>query len=108
QEYVLCVLNVRSGGAESPDIQARVDQCAEIMSALRDPPRQPYLIVLWALSSGPPADLEINEEQRRRVLSSDPWFAALGHFSDGYFRLFVGKVAEADPEFVPSLETFRA
>lgn len=106
EEYVLCVLNAASvmDGAELRPYQ---DAAGSIVNGLDEPPRLPFMLVLWAMAMPiPVADSAVWETQRK-VLGNDPWMLALGGFTNGYQQVFRGRLADAEPGFAAALEGFR-
>jgi predicted ATPase/DNA-binding SARP family transcriptional activator len=106
EEYVLCVLNALSSGHRTPELQRRMDQAESIIEATDAPPRRPYVLVLWAMSTPIPSPDTISH-RRRRLIGRDPWFRALDQFSLGYMRLFGGDPAAAESDFDMALDAFR-
>jgi tetratricopeptide (TPR) repeat protein len=60
--------------------------------------------VLWALSTGPATDIELQE----RLMGQDAWSQALRHLGWGYVRMVGGDVAGAEAEFDAGVVGFRA
>ncbi|WP_449224280.1 BTAD domain-containing putative transcriptional regulator [Amycolatopsis pigmentata] len=104
EEYVLTVLNAL------PDPPpGTLDRAREIMRTPRYPPRQPALLVAWAMFTGPPGPDEVlNPIYEAFSESADPWLDALVHFSLSYLKIFTGEHAGAEAEFARSLAGFRA
>ncbi|SFI90017.1 BTAD domain-containing putative transcriptional regulator [Amycolatopsis sacchari] len=102
EEYALAVLI-----AGPSTVENHFQYVEEIMRALPGTPRQPYLLVAWALFSGPPDEPPPAAAVRIRD-SDDPWVRALAHFSMSYLDLFGGRLAGAEREFRTALEFFRS
>ncbi|MFI6228795.1 BTAD domain-containing putative transcriptional regulator [Micromonospora echinospora] len=103
EEYVLCVMYAVSGGSGA-GLADHVRRATVLVDAMEHPPRQPFLHVLWAQFAGPPgAELP----RRRRLIGTDPWSQALGHFGNGFLALFQGVVDTAESELRQALTGFR-
>lgn len=106
EEYALCVLNAVP--AEPPGLDEHLRRVGTIMTSLRWPLRQPYLLVYWALFAGPPDPTRQPNELEQAVFDDDdPWLQALRDFSTSYLRLFNGDTEGAEAAFGSSLERFR-
>ncbi|WP_167098383.1 BTAD domain-containing putative transcriptional regulator [Amycolatopsis granulosa] len=106
EEYTLAVLN--AAPAEPPGLDEHLRRVESIMSSLRWPVRQPYLLVYWALFAGPPAPGRRPTELELAMSGdADPWFGALRDFSLSYLQLFNGDIAGAEQTFHRALESFR-
>ncbi|MFI6820607.1 BTAD domain-containing putative transcriptional regulator [Micromonospora sp. NPDC050187] len=104
EEYVLCVVYAVSGGAGA-GLADHVRRATVLVDAMEHPPRQPFFNVLWAQFAGPPgAELP----RRRRLIGTDPWSQALGHFGNGFLALFRGIVDSAESELRQALAGFRS
>ncbi|WP_285787001.1 BTAD domain-containing putative transcriptional regulator [Micromonospora sp. NBRC 101691] len=103
EEYVLCVMYAVSGGSGA-GLADHVRRATVLVDTMEHPPRQPFLHVLWAQFAGPPgAELP----RRRRLIGTDPWSQALGHFGNGFLALFQGVVDTAESELRQALTGFR-
>lgn len=108
EEYVFCVVSAMPSGQ---DLGAPLARAKSIMRNLDRPPRQPFLVLMWALAVGPdgpdgPDNVDITDIERQ--FAADPWSDALFKIGLGMGRLFAGEVAEAEREFSAGLEGFRA
>ncbi|MCT9932853.1 AAA family ATPase [Planotetraspora sp. A-T 1434] len=112
EEHALCVFTAVSGGAASglgPGLESSLSTAIRVADGLREPPRQPYLLVLRAVVGGPPDRGAFQElESRAGVLDGDPWLNGLTDFGRGYLLLFDGRLAEADRQITASVEALRA
>ena len=106
EEYALCVLN--AAPAEPPGLDAHLERVASVMATLEWPLRRPYLLVYWALHSGPPQQAhEASVVEQALVDEDDPWLRALSQFSMSYLRLFNAEPEDAEEAFERSLALFR-
>ncbi|GAA3386426.1 BTAD domain-containing putative transcriptional regulator [Cryptosporangium minutisporangium] len=109
EEHTICVLAARLGGYDGAWAQGDIVWPANPAETYR-PPRLPFLNVLAALSTGPPAESEhLQLEAWYADLNIDPWTSALQKFGLAYLRhLFDGDVAAARANLEESLAGFRA
>ncbi len=109
QEYVLCVVHAQQVGPLDPQHLTRADA---IMYTLNEPVRQPFLMVDWALLSGPPARFEpdhLPPLMRWFVESDDPWCPALSDLSASFTSWFGGgDLDKAEAACVRARDGFRA
>jgi predicted ATPase/DNA-binding SARP family transcriptional activator len=108
EEYVLCVLHATPGSTAPAGLRPHWRTAESIMDTLAWPSRQPFVNVLWALTTGPIEPASMDLAIGRMGATGDPWFEALGHFSLSYLRLYAGETAEAEASFGEVLERFRA
>nr|WP_189179211.1 BTAD domain-containing putative transcriptional regulator [Microbispora rosea] len=109
EEYVVCACLAAWGGISSPGLDARVAAAVRLTYTLPMPPRQPFLLVLHAMISGPPAREALHETADLfDVLELDPWTRMLTRFSLSYLKLFDGRLAEAERELAGALEAARS
>ncbi|GAB3812569.1 ATP-binding protein [Micromonospora zhanjiangensis] len=106
EEYVLSVLTVASVGHRDGEMTTHLKRVETILADYRRPPREPLLLVLWAQVTGPPPEAEMF--RRRRLLGSDGWSRALGHFGWGFLHLYAGELTEAGEKLRSALADFRA
>jgi len=107
EEYVLCVLNAAIvHGAETPWLLPHLAAARAIVFAQAEPPRLPYLVVLWALTAGP---LDVPDDRpSESYFDSSGWLQGLRHFSAGWNGLFTGDIAMARSGFEQALVIYRA
>lgn len=105
-EYVLCVLNARTAGDDSPEWREWWDRVVTIMKDRTTPPRYPYLSLLWAVAAGP---TDATRERPEAYIGTDLWSQALAHLGKGYMALFAGAAGElVEAEYEAALRGFRA
>jgi predicted ATPase/DNA-binding SARP family transcriptional activator len=108
EEYVLCVLHTVLSGTADQAHRARVEA---LMGALRGPVRQPFLVVAWGLTNGPPAELDehgLLPIMRSFLASPDPWCPAISLLSISFTRWFAeGDLDTAEAECLAALTAFR-
>ncbi|MEC3954324.1 BTAD domain-containing putative transcriptional regulator [Nocardia sp. CDC153] len=102
ERYALCVAVAARGRV---DFGSEVERAAAGLAALKEPLRQPHVILLLALAGGmvpgEPATL-------RRLFGSDAWSQAFLRLGDGLGLFMSGKIVESEPEFAAALAGFRA
>jgi predicted ATPase/DNA-binding SARP family transcriptional activator len=109
EEYVLTVLAATGLTVDRPpELAEPLRRATEYMDALDRPPREPALLVLWAVTTGPPPPDADVAEARDTLVGDDPWSNALIHISAGFQRLFGGDLAGAEAPFAAALAAFRA
>ncbi|MEV0210376.1 BTAD domain-containing putative transcriptional regulator [Streptomyces sp. NPDC050788] len=102
EEYVLCVINALSGTGDEPELVARA---AAVLHAYQGPLRLPYILVMWAVATGPWPDTEAHA----LALAGDSrWARALLDVGLGFRTQFEGRPAEAEEYFSRALAGFRA
>ena len=106
EEYVLAIMIAVHGGSQGPRTRDHQRTVESILSRLgpEHPPLRPMVSVLWALSTGPTTDIEMQE----RLMGQDAWSQALRHLGWGYVRMVSGDVAGAEAEFEAGIVAFRA
>ncbi|TNC22396.1 BTAD domain-containing putative transcriptional regulator [Amycolatopsis alkalitolerans] len=102
EEYVLAVLT--AGPSEVDRHRAGLEA---IMRTPAWPPRQPYVLVAWALFAGPPGPEPAGTGRERLATAEDPWVRALSQFSEAYLGLVNGRIDGAAHDFLAALNTFR-
>ncbi|HEY4453049.1 MAG TPA: BTAD domain-containing putative transcriptional regulator [Pseudonocardiaceae bacterium] len=109
QEYVLTVTHATAAGEVDAQHLTRADA---LMNTLDEPIRQPFLVVYWALVTGPPIRFDIERMapiMRRFVASDDPWCPALTDLSLNFLHWFGGgDVERAEAACVRARDAFRA
>jgi predicted ATPase/DNA-binding SARP family transcriptional activator len=109
QEYVLTVTHATAAGEVAAQHLTRADA---LMNTLDESIRQPFLVVYWALTTGPPVRFDIDRiapMSRRFVASDDPWRTALADLSLNFLHWFGGADAErAEAACVRARDAFRA
>jgi predicted ATPase/DNA-binding SARP family transcriptional activator len=102
EEFVLCVL--WAGGPPS-----HVDHAKTVMRTIPGPPRQPFLMVGWALFAGPPEEPDLTAPLSESFrASTDPWVRGLLGFGAAFSRWYGGgDVTEAEAECRAALDLFR-
>ncbi|MEV5742465.1 BTAD domain-containing putative transcriptional regulator [Microbispora rosea] len=109
EEHVVCACLVAWGGTSGPVVDALVAEAARRTYTLPMPPRQPFLLVLHAMISGPPAREELHRlEDLFRALDRDSWTRILSRFSLSYLKTFDGRLDEAEQELTGALRDARA
>ncbi|KAA2256922.1 AfsR/SARP family transcriptional regulator [Solihabitans fulvus] len=109
EEYVLCVVSAVSGGSAGPEFDVPVREAHRIMGTLDRPLHRPFLLVAWALYTGPPAEGDpIPPLFKHFAASTDLWIQGLLQLSIAFqFWLVNGAPTEAEREFRGSLAKFR-
>ncbi|WP_369249429.1 BTAD domain-containing putative transcriptional regulator [Streptomyces sp. R41] len=107
EEYVLCLLNTISGGADDDDPAARehLDRAAVLLGSLHHPLRLPFTFVMWSVADGP---RRVTDEQVRTQVGDAPWGLALMELGDGFQQLFAGRPDAAEAALTRGLAGFRA
>ncbi|MFC0529417.1 BTAD domain-containing putative transcriptional regulator [Phytohabitans kaempferiae] len=112
EEYAICGITAHLGGTAEPDAPLGLWATEVIMPALHGPPRQPFVLYLSAMTTGPPegGPLSVPEMVERwgDIFGRDPWIHALGALGVGLMLLFHQRRAEAEVEVATSLAHFRA
>ncbi len=109
EEHVVCACLVAWGGTGGPAVDALVAEAVRRTYLLPMPPRQPFLLVLQAMISGPPAREQLHTmEDLFRVFDRDPWTRTLSRFSLSYLKVFDGRLTEAEQELTGALREARA
>ncbi|MBX6168528.1 MAG: tetratricopeptide repeat protein, partial [Thermobispora bispora] len=109
EEYVVCACLAGWGGMSGPGLDAHVAEAVRLTYTLPMPPRQPFLLVLHAMVSGPPARESLHETAALfEALEVDPWTRILTRFSVSYLKVFDGRLAEAEQELAGALGDARS
>ncbi|MGW4462628.1 BTAD domain-containing putative transcriptional regulator [Micromonospora sp. NPDC004704] len=111
EEHTLCLLNAALGGFTRHQPPTGSNAAEWVLRTLGRPPRQPFLLFLSAMASGPPADsteamLAMIDEGG--LLGSDPWARALTSIGLGLTWLFSGQAEPAEAALARGLEGLRA
>ncbi|GGN76207.1 SARP family transcriptional regulator [Streptomyces albiflavescens] len=107
EEYVLCLINTVSGGADGDDPAARehLDRAAVLLGSLHHQLRLPFTFVMWSVADGP---RRVTDEQVRTQVGDAPWGLALMELGDGFQQLFAGRPDAAEAALTRGLAGFRA
>lgn len=109
EEYALCVYNASLAG--SGHLPSLGTQHAVIRSLDR-PPRQPFLLYLSGISTGPPSGgAEHVDElmgELRRLVGRDAWISALGAMGSGSALMWSGQWDRARAALATALDGFRS
>jgi predicted ATPase/DNA-binding SARP family transcriptional activator len=112
EEYALCMLNASLGGFGDLAQHGYLSSAQSLLLALGQPPRQPFLLYLSGMASGPPADdpddIVALYGPQQQVLGPDPWVHALVWIGMGMTRLLDGQFEQAETELTRALQGFRA
>ncbi|WP_121154013.1 AfsR/SARP family transcriptional regulator [Micromonospora pisi] len=112
EEYVLCRLNAALDGSRDAGPRVGPGSAQWLLRDLGRPPRQPFLLFLSAMASGPPEDgtteivLAMNEADAG-MLGGDGWARALASIGLGVTLLFEGEPTAAEVELTRALHGFR-
>ncbi|WP_046562550.1 BTAD domain-containing putative transcriptional regulator [Micromonospora sp. HK10] len=105
EEFVLCVYNASLGGfgrLPPPGSQR------SLLLSLDRPPRQPFLLYLSGISTGPPSrdgeDIDHLMRDLRQLIGSDVWLNALGAMGLGSARLWSGEHDRAGTALTTALD----
>ncbi|WP_169943989.1 BTAD domain-containing putative transcriptional regulator [Microbispora sp. H11081] len=110
EEYVLCAcLAIWNGAsARAGGLDGHLAEAVRLGHALPLPPRQPFLLILWAMITGPP------ERQARStltdqvgLLANDPWTRTLSRYGVACLTLFDGRLDEAESQISEALAESR-
>ncbi|MCG5472197.1 winged helix-turn-helix domain-containing protein [Micromonospora sp. LAH09] len=109
EEFVLCVYNTSLAGAgHLPSLGTQ----RAVIRSLDRPPRQPFLLYLSGISTGPPSGgAEHVEElmgELRRLVGPDPWINALGAMGSGSALMWSGEWDRARTALNTALDGFRS
>jgi predicted ATPase/DNA-binding SARP family transcriptional activator len=110
EEFVLCVYNASlAGSGRLPSLGTQ----QSVIRGLDRPPRQPFLLYLSGISTGPPAggaeDVdELMGELRRLVGPGDAWINALGAMGSGSALMWSNHRDRARAALTTALDGFRS
>ncbi|MET8039695.1 BTAD domain-containing putative transcriptional regulator [Micromonospora sp. NPDC005215] len=109
EEFVLCVYNTSLAGAgHLPSLGTQ----RSVIRSLDRPPRQPFLLYLSGISTGPPSGgaEHVDELMRelRRLVGPDTWINALGAMGSGSALMWGGQWDRARTALATALDGFRS
>ncbi|MEU8388190.1 BTAD domain-containing putative transcriptional regulator [Micromonospora sp. NPDC048842] len=108
EEFALCVYNASLAG--SGPLPSLGTQRAVIRSLGRAP-RQPFLLYLSGISTGPPSggaeDVDELMGELRRLVGPDPWINALGAMGSGSALMWSDQWDRAEAALATALDGFR-
>ncbi|WP_406073181.1 BTAD domain-containing putative transcriptional regulator [Micromonospora sp. NBC_01638] len=109
EEFALCVYNASlAGSGHLPSLGTQ----GSVIRSLERPPRQPFLLYLSGISTGPPSGgaEHIDELMRelRRLVGPDVWINALGAMGSGSAQMWGGQWDRANTTLVTALDGFRS
>ncbi|MEU8084314.1 BTAD domain-containing putative transcriptional regulator [Micromonospora sp. NPDC049101] len=109
EEFALCVYNASlAGGGHLPSLGTQ----GSVIRSLDRPPRQPFLLYLSGISTGPPPggaeDVEELMRELRRLVGPDTWINALGAMGHGSAQMWGGQSDRAGVAFSTALDGFRS
>ncbi|MEU4470858.1 BTAD domain-containing putative transcriptional regulator [Micromonospora sp. NPDC023888] len=109
EEFALCVYNASlAGSGHLPSLGTQ----DSVIRSLDRPPRQPFLLYLSGISTGPPPggpeDVEELMRELRRLVGPDTWINALGAMGHGSAQMWGGQSDRAGAAFFAALDGFRS
>ncbi|MBM7491258.1 putative ATPase [Micromonospora luteifusca] len=109
EEFALCVYNASlAGSGPLPSLGTQ----RSVIRSLDRPPRQPFLLYLSGISTGPPSGgaEHVDELMRelRRLVGPDVWINALGAMGSGSALMWGGQWDQARAALASGLEGFRS
>ncbi|MGC4748756.1 BTAD domain-containing putative transcriptional regulator [Micromonospora sp. DT201] len=109
EEFALCVYNASLAGSGSlPSLGTQ----RSVIRSLDRAPRQPFLLYLSGMSTGPPSGgAEYVDElmrELRRLVGPDLWFNALGAMGSGTAQMWGGEPDRAGVTLASALDGFRS
>ncbi|MGC5289192.1 BTAD domain-containing putative transcriptional regulator [Micromonospora sp. DT231] len=109
EEFALCVYNAALAGAgHLPSLGTQ----GSVIRSLDRPPRQPFLLYLSGISTGPPPggadDVEELMRELRRLVGPDVWINALGAMGHGTAQMWGGQSDRAGAALATALDGFRS
>ncbi|MFF4878434.1 BTAD domain-containing putative transcriptional regulator [Micromonospora sp. NPDC000668] len=108
EEFALCVFNASLGG--SGHLPSGSQQ--SMIRSLGRPPRQPFLLYLSGISTGPPSggaeDVEDLMRELRQLVGPDVWINALGAMGTGSAQMWRGQWDQSRTALVTALDGFRS
>jgi predicted ATPase/DNA-binding SARP family transcriptional activator len=105
EEYALCALTAVAEGSPGR-LSTGLDRAEAVMAQWDRPPRQPFVIVLWAQDAG--ISRRTAAGTWGGVAGDDPWLRALFTVGPAFQGLFGGDLAAAEQGFATALDGFRA
>ncbi|RAO43060.1 BTAD domain-containing putative transcriptional regulator [Micromonospora saelicesensis] len=108
EEFALCVYNASlSGCGPLPSLGTQ----RSVIRSLDRPPRQPFLLYLSGISTGPPSggaeDVDELMGELRRLVGPDPWINALGAMGSGSALMWSDQRDRARAALATALDGFR-
>jgi predicted ATPase/DNA-binding SARP family transcriptional activator len=104
EEYALCALTAIAEGSPGR-LSAGLERAEAVMAQWDRPPRQPFVVVLWAQDAGIARRAAAGDWAA--VAGDDPWLRALFTVGPAFQGLFGGDLAEAERGFAAALDGFR-
>ncbi|MET7960734.1 BTAD domain-containing putative transcriptional regulator [Micromonospora zamorensis] len=109
EEFALCVYNTSLAGAgHLPSLGTQ----RSVIRSLDRPPRQPFLLYLSGISTGPPSGgaehVEELMRELRRLVGPDAWINALGAMGSGSALMWSGEWDRARSALATALDGFRS
>ncbi|MGC4877076.1 BTAD domain-containing putative transcriptional regulator [Micromonospora sp. DT43] len=109
EEFTLCVYNASLAGAgRLPPLGTQ----GSVIRSLDRPPRQPFLLYLSGISTGPPSggpdDVEELMRELRQLVGPDTWINALGAMGHGSAQMWDGQSDRAEAALATALDGFRS
>ncbi|MEU7920417.1 AfsR/SARP family transcriptional regulator [Micromonospora zamorensis] len=109
EEFALCVYNTSLAGAgHLPSLGTQ----RSVIRSLDRPPRQPFLLYLSGISTGPPSGgaehVEELMRELRRLVGPDVWINALGGMGSGSALMWSGEWDRARSALTTALDGFRS
>ncbi|MEU4530940.1 BTAD domain-containing putative transcriptional regulator [Micromonospora ureilytica] len=109
EEFALCVYNASlSGSGPLPSLGTQ----RSVIRSLDRPPRQPFLLYLSGISTGPPSGGAENVDELmaelRRLVGPDAWINALGAMGSGSALMWSGQWDRARTALATALDGFRS
>ncbi|GAB3951674.1 BTAD domain-containing putative transcriptional regulator [Micromonospora vulcania] len=110
EEFALCVYNASLGGAGHPPSLGTTQW--SVIRSLDGPPRQPFLLYLSGISTGPPSGgaehVDDLMRELRRLVGPDVWINALGAMGTGSAQMWNGQWDRARTALGSALDGFRS
>ncbi|WP_444949099.1 BTAD domain-containing putative transcriptional regulator [Micromonospora ureilytica] len=109
EEFALCVYNASlAGSGPLPSLGTQ----RSVIRSLDRPPRQPFLLYLSGISTGPPSGGAENVDELmaelRRLVGPDAWINALGAMGSGSALMWSGQWDRARTALATGLDGFRS
>ncbi|MEH0932045.1 BTAD domain-containing putative transcriptional regulator [Micromonospora sp. CPCC 205558] len=109
EEFALCVYNASlAGSGQLPSLGTQ----RSVIRSLDRPPRQPFLLYLSGISTGPPSggptDVDELMVELRRLVGPDAWIDALGAMGIGSALMWRGEWDRAGTMLATALDGFRS
>ncbi|RAO07618.1 BTAD domain-containing putative transcriptional regulator [Micromonospora noduli] len=108
EEFALCVYNASlAGSGPLPSLGTQ----RSVIRSLDGPPRQPFLLYLSGISTGPPSggaeDVDELMGELRQLVGPDPWINALGAMGTGSALMWSDQRDRARAALATALDGFR-